>query len=475
MSLMPEMEASHDAGATGELRLGGRLGRMSLAGQVAVLAVWPLLEQVLAFFVGMTDLLVAARMADGVVQRAILDAMGLGAYVAWLLNILQGAVATGVMALVARATGGRDQRLAGLGLGQGLWLGFAAGIVALVFLQAGIPFLIRWVGLSDEAAVLAVRFFRTLAFSGPLSGMLLAVNAALRGAGDTRTPFVSMLVVNVVNMAACVVFVFGPVPFGGHGVVGIAAGTVTGWGAGLAVSCFMLGSGGREGLRWSADILRPQTAIMRRIARIGMPQAFEILGMWVINIFGVRLIARHLAVGSLGAHMLAIRSESMSFLPGFAIATAAATLAGQYLGAGSKEMAVRAVRLCWKLAAGMMGLIGLGFVCFRGPLIGWMAPGSELHLRLAAPLLLVSACTQPFFASCIILKNSMRGAGASAMVLRWSFGSMVFYRVVLLWLIANAGHLSLVVVWIVFGCDVVTQAAVFAWLHFRGHWLDAEV
>jgi Na+-driven multidrug efflux pump len=98
-----------------------------------------------------------------------------------------------------------------------------------------------------------------------------------------------------------------------------------------------------------------------------------------------------------------------------------------------------------------------------------------LHLRLATPLLLVSACTQPFFASCIILKNSMRGAGASALVMRWSFGSMFFYRVVLLWLIANAGQLSLVLVWIVFGCDVITQAAVFAWLHFRGHWLDAQV
>ena len=62
-------------------------------------------------------------------------------------------------------------------------------------------------------------------------------------------------------------------------------------------------------------------------------------------------------------------------------------------------------------------------------LIGWMAPGSELHLRLAAPLLVVCALAQPFFATCIILKTSMRGAGATHIVMRWSFGSMFFYRV----------------------------------------------
>ena len=35
----------------------------------------------------------------------------------------------------------------------------------------------------------------------------------------------------------------------------------------------------------------------------------------------------------------------------------------------------------------------------RDMLIGWMAPGSELHATLAAPLLIVCAMAQPFFAT----------------------------------------------------------------------------
>jgi len=237
----------------------------------------------------------------------------------------------------------------------------------------------------------------------------------------------------------------------------------------------LVGRGSKEGLRWKRQCLRPDRATLARIARVGAPQSLEIAGMWMIHAFGIRVIAGLRDEGALGAHILAIRVESMSFLPGFAIATAAAALAGQYLGAGSRDMAVRAVRLCWKSAAAMMSIIGIFFVFGRYPLIGLMAPGSELHIRLAVPLLVVCAMAQPFFATCIILKTSMRGAGATGIVMRWSFGSMLFYRVLVLWLLARYGVLTLTGVWIVFSVDIVTQAVIFTRLHFRGKWLEARV
>ena len=86
------MEASQRAA---EVALGGRLAGLSLRRQVLVLAMWPLLEQILASVVGLTDLLISGRMAEGAERVAILDAMGLGGYVGWFFNILQGAVATG--------------------------------------------------------------------------------------------------------------------------------------------------------------------------------------------------------------------------------------------------------------------------------------------------------------------------------------------------------------------------------------------
>lgn len=457
------------------VKLPGRLGELSLGMQVVTLSVWPLLEQVLSFFVGMTDILIAGRMADGAERVAILDAMGLGGYVGWFIYIFQGAVATGVMALVSRATGARDGELASRGLGQGLWLGIAAGFFGFLILQVGVGPLIGWMGLGEAAAVEAEAYIRMIAWSGPVAGAMFAVNSALRGAGDTRTPFFAMLVVNLVNMGASILFVYGPEPIGGRGVEGIALGTVVGWAAGLLMVVVMLALKSRNGLRWSRQGLAFHRETMMRIWRIGVPQAIEIGGMWCIHSYGIRVISNLSSEGALGAHFIAIRLESMSFLPGFAVAAAAATLTGQYLGAGSREMAVRAVRYCWKVTVCMMAFMGLCFVVFREGLIGLMAPGSLMHSDLASPLLVVCALVQPFFATCIILKTSMRGAGATRMVMQCAFGSMLFYRVGVLWVLTMTPWLSLTMVWVVLGLDLMTQAFVFSRLHFQGKWLGAKV
>ena len=59
--------------------------------------------------------------------------------------------------------------------------------------------------------------------------------------------------------------------------------------------------------------------------------------------------------------------------------------------------------------------------------------------------------------------------------MRWSFGSMLFFRVLVLWLLARYGVLTLTGVWIVFTVDTMVQAAIFTRLHFRGKWLEARV
>ncbi len=458
-----------------EIRLGGKLGGRTLAMQVLTLAFWPLLEQVLSFFVGATDILIAGRMEVGPERVAILDAMALGGYVGWFIYIFQGAVSTGVMALVSRAVGAKDFRLADMALGQGVWLGAVAGMVAYVILQVGtVPF-IHWMGITPAAAVYAESYIHMLAWSAPVAGAMFAVNAALRGSGDTMTPFLAMVVVNLVNMGLSVLFVFGPEPFGGMGVKGIALGTVIGWIAGLLTVVVILALKKTEGLRWTREGLLFHGETMLRIWRVGIPQAIEIAGMWMIHSYGLRVIAALDKEGALGAHFIAVRLESMSFLPGFAIAAAAAALTGQYLGAGSREMAVRAVRFSWMLAVGIMFFMGLCFLFGRSWLIEIMAPGSSLHAELAGPLLVVCAFAQPFFATCIILKTTMRGAGATRMVMTWAFSSMLFFRVGVLWVLTQLDMVSLTGVWIVLSLDLVTQAFVFSRLHFRGKWLDAKV
>ncbi|WP_411845773.1 MATE family efflux transporter [Roseibacillus persicicus] len=474
---------SVEAEARSQGKLGGRLGRLSLKRQVASLALWPFLEQILGFLVATVDLIYTGRLAEGDLRVAMLDAMGLGGYTAWLLMIFQGAVGTGVMALVSRATGARDGDLARKGLVQGLLLGVATGLVVSVAMYFLLSVIISVFGLSGEAARQAHRYLGVLVWSAPLLGVMFAATNALRGSGDTRTPFFAMVLVNVVNIGFSWLFVFGPEGVGGMGVAGLALGSVLGWAAGaLAMLIFLL-------VRKEKDVeetflslrgcrLVPERDVLDRIVKVGLPQAFEMGGMWAIQAVMVRSISNLPQDGTLGAHMIAIRVESMSFLPGFAIGSAGAALVGQYLGAGNPEMAMKAARLCWRYAAIFMGLLGMLFLAFPRELVGLIVPDgpdSLLFQNLAGPLVFLCGMSQPFLATALVMKTTMRGAGATRLVMRYSFSCMLFYRVLVVPLGVTYFGMGLTGIWIVMFVDVGTQAFLFARLHFKGDWLKAKV
>ncbi|XBD74754.1 polysaccharide biosynthesis C-terminal domain-containing protein [Akkermansia massiliensis] len=70
--------------------------------------------------------------------------------------------------------------------------------------------------------------------------MVFAINAALRGSGDTRLPFWIMMGVGILNVIFSVTFVFADAPLGGWRIGGIAAGTVCGYGISMCALLFIM-------------------------------------------------------------------------------------------------------------------------------------------------------------------------------------------------------------------------------------------
>ena len=442
-----------------------------------------IIEQLLGFLVGLVDLILTGRLAQGELRVAMLDAMGLGGYTAWLLMIMQGAVGTGVMALVSRATGARDGDLARRALGQGLMLGFVTGLAVAVLVFVFLPLAVWMFGLEGEAAVQAKRYLGVLVWSAPAMGLMFAATNALRGSGDTMTPFFAMVVVNLVNVSMSWLFVFGPGFFGGHGLAGLALGTVLGWAAGALALLLFLAVRKKQvedevilslkGFRFAVE-----KETLSRIIKVGVPQALEMGGMWAIQAVMVRVISDLPQDGTLGAHMIAIRVESMSFLPGFAIGSAGAALVGQYLGAGNPELAMKAARLCWKYAVLFMGVLGILFLLFPRELVSFVVPNGpdSLHFQnLAGPLVFLCGLSQPFLATALVMKTTMRGAGATKLVMRYSFTTMIFYRVLLVPVVVSFFGVGLTGIWVIMFADVATQSVLFGRLHFKGEWLKAKV
>jgi len=162
-----------------------------------------------------------------------------------------------------------------------------------------------------------------------------------------------------------------------------------------------------------------------------------------------------------GAHSVAIRVESLSFMPAFAFGLAAATLAGQYLGAESVKFARYSVRYCWGLAVLTMSLSGLVMFIFAEELVTLLFQGEGEQRAIAVGIIGVSALAQPFFASSMVLKMSMRGAGATKLVMFYTFLIMISVRVLLLGWYTSLPDSTVIGAWWIMSLDLFIQTVVF--------------
>ncbi len=462
------------------VQLGGKLAGKSLPRQIISIALWPLLEQVMSFIAASTSLFLATHMGTpGEMTEKIASGIGVTGYVMWLGFLMQGAVGMGATAIVSRMTGARKFSEANYAANQAAVLGLIAGILSAVLMYVTADFLVsRVLRLSDFAQEVALTYMYTGCWVAIFSGVVFAMNAALRGAGDTRTPFLIMLVVDGLTIVFSIILV----KCFGLFVEGLALGMVAGMAVAAAILVGILlhrtftmrralcgqeldsyAEARREEkyvpplfLRLSS--LKPDGSMMYRILAIGLPQAMEVGGIWLIQIFVLRVISQ-LGDAYVGAHNIAIRIESLSFLPGFAIGMAGATLVGQYLGAGSVRLALETARRCLRYSVVFMGCMGIVFALYPAAFVEIFAANSQGLLEATIPVVQVFLIAEPFYAAMLTLKMCLRGAGYTRKVMLVSYSCMGFFRFVVLfiWSTFWPETLSLVGIWLLFTVDMAIE------------------
>ena len=478
-------------------KLGGKLAGMSLPRQIVSIALWPLLEQVMSFICASTSLVLATHMGDhGEKTAQIASGIGVTSFVMWLGFVMQGAVGMGATAIVSRMTGARKFGDANYAANQAGVLGLFAGILSALLMYGTADFLVsEALNLSDFAREVALRYMYTGCWVAIFSGVVFAINAALRGAGDTRTPFIIMLVVDGLN----IVFSLFLVHVCGMFVEGLALGMIGGMAAAAAVLlgilvkrtldmkrekgtqdldtyCEAQGKTYAPPLFLNKKSLRPDWKMMYRILSIGVPQAIEVGGIWLIQIYVLRIISS-LGDAAVGAHNIAIRIESLSFLPGFAIGMAGATLVGQYLGARSVRLALETARKCVLYSVLFMGCMGVVFAMWPDIFVEIFAAGSPELMVTTRPVVQAFLIIEPFYAAMLICKMCLRGAGDTRRVMWVSYGGMGFFRVLCLmvwhWLWPET--LSLVGIWMLIACDMLVEYLILRKMLFGLRWARKKV
>jgi putative MATE family efflux protein len=317
-------------------------------------------------------------------------------------------LAIGASAMVARRTGEGDKEGAAHAAAQALTLGcmvaIALGIVGAVFA----PGLLGLLGASPAVVASGTSYARVM-FAGNASILLLfLVNAVFRGAGDAAIAMRVLWLANFLNIVLGPCLIFGLGPFPRLGVTGAAIATTTGRSIGVIDAAWRLIRGdGRIAVarrHWRFDF-----PIIARIARLSGTGILQILIGTASWIGLVRILATFGST-ALAGYTIGLRIIVFALLPSWGMSNAAATMVGQALGARKPERAEKAVWLAGFYNMCFLGVVGLLFELFAGPIVTLFTSDVAVA-AYAIDCLRIVAAGFLFYAYGMVISASFNGAG----------------------------------------------------------------
>ena len=220
-----------------------------------------------------------------------------------------------------------------------------------------------------------------------------------------------------------------------------------------------------------------------RIVALGVPNFLEGLAMWGVNLFVLIFIGQieratattgGAGQGLQGAHIISVQWESISFLPGFAMGTAAGALAGQYIGAGNPRLAQRAILACTGVACAIMGICGVVFMT-QGAWLTSLISREAVHLEHAPRLLFICGTVQVFFAVTMVFRQGMRGVGDAMWTFLITTSSSYLVRLPAAWALGIYLGWGIEGIWIALCGELVVRSGLFAARFVHGGWKTIRV
>jgi putative MATE family efflux protein len=427
---------------------------------------WPAIMTFgLESLVGLIDALMVGRLGADAVAG-----VGVGTQILNAVSVMNMALATGTVALVARHIGAAERRDAEGVVMQSLYLAVLMGVAIAVPVYIWAPQLVSVFKVAPGVLESGAGFVRTIIVGVPCMAVFAVVAAGLRGAGDMRTPLLIGGVVNLVNVCVAYVLIFGKFGLPALGVRGAAMASALAFGVGALLGLIAL-LRPTSALRLERGRLAPDLGVARRIVAVGSPTGMEQLLMQVGFLLYLGIAARY-GTAAVAAYFIGVRILALSFLPGFGFSAAASTIVGQQLGARQPRHAERSAWEANRLAMGMMSVAALLIFVFARPIAGLFINDAEV-IDDAVSFIRVLALAQPLMAADSTLGGALRGAGDTRFPLLTVLLGFYGARLGFAWAAANLLGLSLTWVWAALLGDYAVRAALKAWRFNSGAWQKA--
>ena len=380
-------------------------------------------------------------------------AIGLVASSTWLFGGVTTAVSAGFSVQVAHRIGAGEDTEARTVVRDGLAAALALAAL-LALLGLGIcRQLPCWLGGGAEICADASAYFLTFSLMLPFSQLNSLTAGFLQCAGDMVTP-------SVLNAVMCGLDVVCNALLIPHfGVLGAGMGTALACAlVSLAMGwCCCVRNAQLRLRRGEAHAFRPE--ILKKAFRIGAPVAVQEIAMNGAMVASTMILAP-LGAAAIAANSFAVTAESLCYMPGYGVGSAATTLVGRSVGAGDAAQARRYGNICTALGGALMGCTGLLMMIFCPFVFRLLTPVAEVR-TLAAQVLRIGLLAEPLFGVSIAAAGALRGAGDTLVPSLLNLGSIWIVRLGLSLLLV--GKLGLRGMWIAMAIELCVRGTLMLW------------
>lgn len=385
-------------------------------------------------------------------------AVGSTGTVNWLVGSTVSSMGVGFLAYIAQSLGAGEKKKARRASAQAAMMVLVFGTFLTVVTTALSSRIPAWMQVEPAIRDMAARYFLILYLPMLFRTASIVFGMVLRAAGDTKTPMRVGIGVNLINVILNFfmiypsrhVAVFGGklwIPGMGWGVLGAAGASAAAFvfgGIALTIRIWCHREVSPRGQR-----MLPDLSVLRPCFRVALPNMLQRFGTCLGYVAFASMIN---ALGdiSTAAHTIANTVESMFYIPGYGMQTAAATLAGNAYGAGDGKRLRALSRTIIPLEVSLMIFSG-GMLFIFAPFLMQIFSKDPLVISLGTTVLRMVALSEPFYGVPIVIEGMMQGVGKTVAPFVYNILGMWCVRIVGTFICTRLLGFGLVSAW---GCMI---------------------
>lgn len=309
----------------------------------------------------------------------------------------------GFSVIIAHNYGARDYKTLRKDIGSSVRL---SGFIAVILTLLSVAFLNKIMAAlhTPEAIMHDSLVYGYIIFGGLTATIAYNLcSCILRAMGDSRTPFIAIIISTAVNIVLDCVFIF----VIGTGVEGAAIATIISQVVSAAICYFQLRR--IEIIRMTKDDMKPDISISSQLLKNGLPMAC-MNSITAVGCMVVQYFVNDLGVAYTSAYSACSRYINMFMLPGVTAGYTMSAFTSQNYGAGQFSRIKEGLHTCLIIA--FAAYLTLGSVMFFFPeMLAGIMLNSDETISLAASFLPV--CGVMLFAVdfLFVYRNCVQGMG----------------------------------------------------------------